>query len=91
MKKLDILKMSEKFLDTYFEENMEQIYQNIFGGISETDDIQTAAWKMVIDSSICASKISVMTTLCLLIDLGVIDCDDSDSPKPPPLRVVTPQ
>lgn len=91
MKKLDVIKMSEKFLDSYFSDNMEQLYESIFGGIADSDDLQTATWKMVIDSAKYSAKISVMTTLCLLMDFGVIDCDDSDSLIPPPVWGSLPQ
>lgn len=87
MKKIEILEMCNKFLDEYFSDdnNSHQLYDAILGGVSESDDMQTATWKMVVDSTRYASKISVMTTLCLLMDLGVLECDDSDSPIPPPM------
>lgn len=87
VKKIEILEKCNKLLDEYFSDdnNNNQLYDAIFGGLSESDDMKTATWKMVIDSTRHASKIAVMTTLCLLMDLGVIECDASDEPIPPPV------
>lgn len=91
MKKNDVLKMSKEFFDFYFSDNVEQMYKSIFGGVSDTDDLKTATWKMVVSSSEYACRTAVMTTLCFLIDLGVIECDDSDTPTVPLSWEVLPQ
>ena len=80
MTRVDLLKWCCDFLDDYSKAKADD-------GIKDSDDPNTVAMKMAVNSSLYTSQISAMTVISLLIDIGVIEPSELDVLEPPqPLK-----
>lgn len=80
MKTEELFNICSAFLDDYLSGNIPEIHAALFDGAKNTNDINEAMWKNAIDSLRASCRISVMSTIAILINLGVLHVDDADTP-----------
>ena len=87
MTRVDLFKWCCDFLDDYSKAKADELASAIMNGIKDSDDPNTVAMKMAVNSSLYTSQISAMTVISLLIDIGVIEPSELDVLEPPqPLK-----
>ena len=76
MTKLELIERCLNCANDYFVNHPKEIHDAILGGVNESDDVSTAAWKMAVAAAKYSCQISAATTATILLDLGLIECDD---------------